>query len=400
MFKSMSIRNKIVSTIALLLLINSGSIFLLVQRAEKKLYSSILNTPKPFTYNYFLGMVLVGDIYTSFLMNKDYPTITSHDSTNDFFQMLHGLRIKILIIFGITVVIGVLISIMLSRSISVPIMQLARETKNVVNGKPGKDMVFPQCPELQVLSDSYKKMREGLLDYEEEKRRLQRVETTKNLAAGIAHEIKNPINTVGLIADYLQTNLSPDNPDKRYEFYKLTENMRSELKRINRIVEGFLRLTRPEKYNFKKENINSIIDYSVSTLEPEVIKHKITVNQNLSSHLPDIKADRDKLNQVFSNLLINAVEAMPRGGEIMIYSGSNDSKKVEIQVSDNGIGIPPENLQKIFSPYYSTKEQGFGLGLSLTHNIIHKHRGKISVSSEKGKGTMFTIQLLVDFADE
>ena len=159
-------------------------------------------------------------------------------------------------------------------------------------------------------------------------------------------------------------------------------------------------LTSPEKYNFKKENINSIIDYSVSTLEPEVIKRKIKVNQKLSSHLPEIKADRDRLNQVFSNLFINAVEAMPRGGEIMIYSGSNGNNKVEIQVSDNGIGIPPENLRKIFSPYYSTKEQGFGLGLSLTHNIIHKHRGKIAVSSEKGKGTMFTIQLPVDFADE
>jgi signal transduction histidine kinase len=400
MFKSMSLRNKIVITVALLLMINSGAIFLLVQGAEKKLYSAMSNTPKPFSYNYYLGMVLVGDIYTSFLMNKDYPTIENHESPHVFFQMLRGLRIKIFIIFGITVVIGILISILLSRSISKPIMQLAQETKNIVNGKPGKDMVFSQFPELQVLADSYKKMREGLLDFEEEKRRLEKVETTKNLAAGIAHEIKNPINTVGLIADYIQTNLSPDNPGKRYEFYKLTENMRSELKRINRIVEGFLRLTRPEKYNFKKQNINSIIDYSVSTLEPEVIKHNITVNQNLSTQLPDIIADTDRLNQVFSNLLINAVEAMPRGGEIMINSGPNDGGKVEIQISDNGIGIPPENLPKIFSPYYSTKEQGFGLGLSLTHNIIHKHHGKIAVSSEKGKGTMFTIQLPVDFADE
>jgi signal transduction histidine kinase len=400
MFKSLSIRNRIVISITVLLLINSGSIFLLIKQAEKKLYNTIATTEKQVLYDYARRKVLVGDIYEILGVNVDYITMENHNSPLELFPTLRGLTIKISIIFGITVVIGVLISIFLSRSISKPIMELAQETKNFVDGKPGKTKEFPQYPELQLLSDSYKKMREGLFDHEEEKRRQERVETTKNLAAGIAHEIKNPINTVGLIADYLQTNLSPDNPGKRYEFYKLTENMRSELKRINRIVEGFLRLTRPEKYNFRREDINSIINYSVSTLEPEVIKHNIKVNQKLAAQLPAIKVDKDRMNQVFSNLLINAVEAMPRGGEIMIFSGTNDGQKVEIQVSDNGIGIPPENLRKIFSPYYSTKEQGFGLGLSLTHNIIHKHRGKIAVSSEKGKGTMFTIQLPVDFTDE
>lgn len=143
MFKSMSIRNKIVLTIALLLLINSGAVFLLVHRAENKLYSSISNTPKPFSYNYYLGMVLVGDIYTSFLMNKDYPTIENHDNTHVFFQMLRGLRINILIIFGITVVIGVLISMLLSRSISKPIMQLAQETKKCCERQTGKRHGIP-----------------------------------------------------------------------------------------------------------------------------------------------------------------------------------------------------------------------------------------------------------------
>lgn len=395
MLKNMCFRNKIMISIGLLLIINSGSILLLINRFENKIYSRVSKNTQPFSYNYYLGMVLVGDIQSSFLMNMDYPVIGSNNDTHDLIFLLRKLRIQILSILGGSVILGVFLSILLSRSISRPIMQLARESKRVADGKLSKSIDLPQCPELQVLTDSYKKMQEGLLEYEEEKSRLKSEEITKNLAAGIAHEIKNPINTVGLIADYLQTNLSPDSSEKRYEFFKLTENMRKELKRINRIVEGFLRLTRPDVYNFKKENINSIINYSVSTLEPEVIKHGIKVHLKLTPSLPYIKADRDRLNQVFSNLLLNAVEALPRGGDISISSGLK-SEKVEIEVLDNGIGIPSENLRKIFNPYYSTKEQGFGLGLSLIHNIIYKHGGKITVSSERGKGTKFTILLPVD----
>lgn len=394
MLKSMCLRNKIMISIGLLLIINSCSIILLLNRFENKIYSTVSNNPRPLSYNYYLGMVLVGNIQNSFLMNMDYPIIGNNNNVHDLIFIVRKLRIQILSILGVTVILGVFLSILLSRSISKPIMQLARDSKRVVDGKLSKSIDLPQCPELRVLIDSYKKMREGLLEYEEEKSRLKSVEITKNLAAGIAHEIKNPINTVGLITDYLQTNLSPDSSEKRYEFFKLTENMRNELKRINRIVEGFLRLTRPDVYNFKKENINSIINYSVSTLEPEVIKHGIKVHLKLTPRLPYIKADRDRLNQVFSNLLLNAVEALPRGGDISISSGSTGDK-IEIEVMDNGIGIPGENLNKIFNTYYSTKEQGFGLGLSLIHNIIYKHGGKIAVSSERGKGTKFTILLPV-----
>jgi len=164
-------------------------------------------------------------------------------------------------------------------------------------------------------------------------------------------------------------------------------------------VEGFLRLTKPDVYTFKNENVNSIIQYNVSTLEPELVRNGVKVLLNYHSSLPLIKADRDRLNQVFSNLIINAIEAMPRGGQIDITTNHQNSN-VEINIADDGIGIEEENLRKIFSPYYSTKNKGFGLGLSLIHSIIHKHQGKISVHSEKGKGARFTILLPVEFSDE
>ena len=176
--------------------------------------------------------------------------------------------------------------------------------------------------------------------------------------------------------------------------------MKDQLKRINRIVEGFLRLTKPSVYNFKPEDINSLIRDTVTLYEPEIIKEGVQIHMELGADLPSVKVDRDKLNQVFSNLILNAIEALPRGGDITISSTRSNSKTVEVNVSDTGIGIGNENLNNIFSPYYTTKKQGFGLGLSLTHNIIHKHRGRITVSSEKGVGTRFTIQLPVESLDE
>jgi hypothetical protein len=235
-------------------------------------------------------------------------------------------------------------------------------------------------------------MQRELKEINEEKSRLESVEITKNLAAGIAHEIKNPINTVGLIVDYLQTNLSPDVPEKRYEFYKLSENLKKEIKRINKIVEGFLRLTKPTVYSFALENLNELVREGVSTLEPEMAKNGVKAGLQLDPDLPLVRADGDKLAQAISNLLLNAVEALPRGGEITAATRLVDGRAV-VSISDNGIGIPPENIAKIFNPYFTTKKQGFGLGLSIAQDIVHKHEGKLTVSSERGRGTQFVVYL-------
>jgi len=399
MFSKLCVRERVLLTVVIVLIISSGTIFFLIDRMEREVYSSSSGFEPLFFYNYFSGMVLTGDIHNSFMLNKDYPLIDKNNDSMSFLSSIHRLKIQILVVFGLSLIAGIVLSVIASRGITRPIMQLIHASKNVNNCKIEGGLKSPKCAELRILTESFKKMHENVLEYEEEKSRLESVEITKNLAAGIAHEIKNPINTVGLIADYLQANLSPDDPEKRYEFYKLSENMKNELKRINRIVEGFLRLTKPGGYNFKKEDINSIIQYNVSILEQELIRHGIKIHLNFNSALPAVKVDRDRLNQVFSNLILNAIEAMPRGGDITITT-EPDGEKVSIQVSDNGFGIPQEDIRKVFNPYFSTKEQGFGLGLTLIQDIIHNHKGRIAVQSEKGKGTDFTILLPVDFSNE
>jgi signal transduction histidine kinase len=403
MKRMLCIRSKMMIPVLVVLVVSAGAALLLIWRMEERISSSGHASGSGVSYNYMEGVTLTGDLYSNYILNKqfpeEFPQMTGVQFSLDSATALHRLRNNIAMVFGFSLILGIFLTVTTSRSISRPIMQLVDASRKLQNHTLGNDALHPKCKELQMLSNSFKSMQEDLVEYEEEKSRLESVEITKNLAAGIAHEIKNPINTVGLITDYLQTNLSPDEPEKRYEFFKLSENMKNELKRINRIVEGFLRLTKPDVYTFKNENVNSIIQYNVSTLEPELVRHGIKVLLNYHSSLPLIKADRDRLNQVFSNLIINAIEAMPRGGQIDITTNHQNSN-VEINIADDGIGIEEENLRKIFSPYYSTKNKGFGLGLSLIHSIIHKHQGKISVHSEKGKGTRFTILLPVEFSDE
>jgi signal transduction histidine kinase len=396
----MSIKLRIVVPVLVILLLYTGGILLLEHRIEKRLISLQINYTQPLPFNSFLSMILFGDTRSSLMMNRVYSVINHDENINNVSAMIRKMRYQVLMVFGFLIVIGTTLALLIARSISKPIMELAKLSKDIARGDISNTLESSKNSEFKVLADSFKNIQQGLLEYEEQKSRDEEVAITKHLAAGIAHEIKNPINTVGLITDYIQTNLSPDDPEKRYEFYQLSESMKNELKRINRIVEGFLRLTKPDIYNFQQEDINRIIKDGVSVFEPEIIKQGINLTLNLDDTLPPIRVDRDKLNQVISNLIINAVEAMPRGGDLTITSEMHDDDRIRIEIADTGIGIPREVKSKIFSPYYSTKKQGFGLGLSLIHNIIQKHRGKINVSSEKGEGAKFEILLPVRAENE
>lgn len=399
LFRTLCIRERVIIAIVIVLMISSGTILYFINAAEKKIYSSSADSEPIFFHDYFSDIVFTGDIRSSFLLRRDFLANDKNIDSIKMLSIVHRLKNQVIIIFGVSLALGIALALLTSRGITRPIMRLVHASKNMTNGNVEEEITTSNCTELQILTESFKKMRTSLQDYEDEESRRRSVEITKNLAAGIAHEIKNPINTVGLITDYLQTNLSPDDPEKRYEFYKLSENMKSELKRINRIVEGFLRITKPDVYSFAEEDINSIIQHSASILEQEIVRQGIELDMKLNPSLPQINVDRERLTQVFSNLILNAIEAMPRGGKLTISTSLEDGQG-RIQFSDNGIGIPQEDIKNIFSPYFTTKKQGFGLGLALIHDIVHKHRGKILVKSEKGRGTDFIIYLPVHEEDE
>lgn len=393
----MSIRNRLLIIIFVVVLINGAGFLFVTYSCERRAARNNNSNDEEFlTVEYLQKMMFQGGMYSGFMIPGNY-TIASRFGNNllanqNLMSMFKELRSQFVFFFLASIIIGLLVSEITARKILNPLNEIANVSNEIAKGNYNVEIKEAKTPELRRIVDSFRIMKNGLAEFEEEKERTESIEITKTLAAGIAHEIKNPINTVGLIVDYLQKNLNPEDPKKSYEFYKLTENMKNELKRINRIVEGFLRLTKPDVYNFKKSNVNSVIKETVSVLEPEAIKQNVRIKLELCNTIPSVYIDRDRMNQVFSNLIINSIEAMPRGGVITI-STDKIQDGVVIVIKDTGIGIEKDNIRKIFSPYYTTKKQGFGLGLSLIHGIISRHRGKIFVSSEVGKGTEFTIML-------
>ena len=389
MFSKTCIRNKIIGIILFLIITNIVGIYLICITMENNEIIAKAKSISPLSYDYFMGMELTGDMRNSFLLNRDYPVIVKNSDISTSLQIIHKLHQKLLLLFIASGIVGIAIALYVARSISRPILKIAHSYKD------GPDLIndhqISGCKELDLLAKSFTKMQQDLIEQEEEKSRQESVELTKTLAAAIAHEIKNPVNTIGLTIDYIETNLSPNDSQKRYEFYKMFENMKKELARINKIVEGFLRLTVPDRLDFKNLNINEIIKGVKTDLEPNLIKNNISLNLVLENSINPILADEDKLKIVFSNLIINAIEAMPRGGEIKIKTMNIDERRIRIDIIDNGIGIEENEISKIFKPYYTTKKQGFGLGLPLILSIVQKHDGRLTVSSKKGNGTTFSI---------
>jgi signal transduction histidine kinase len=397
--KRLCIRNKMLIALLALIVIDMGVLFLLERRAEHVIHQNQKRFSEIMDPDSLLAILMTGNLRSDFMLIGNGPRFQEDSMTNVSLGIMRTFRNQLYLVFGVSLALGIGLTFYFSRILSRPIAQLAEGWEELGLGAR-KSRFLPDCVKLQALSHAMEKMKCNILEKEREKSRQKSVELTKNLAAGIAHEIKNPINTVGLTIDYLQSNLSPEDPEKRYEFFKLSDNLKHELGRINRVVDSFMRLTKPNVFSFNQEDINAIVRDAVMLFENEIAKDGVQLHAELDPEIPPLKIDRDKMNQVFYNLIINAIEAMPRGGEISLKSRQADRNTVEVGVFDNGIGIPDEDIEGIFSPYFTTKKQGFGLGLSMIQNIIHRHHGRITVTSQKGVGTQFIIQLPVDFNDK
>ena len=209
------------------------------------------------------------------------------------------------------------------------------------------------------------------------------------MAAGIAHEINNPLAGILLFS----TNLRKKVPEEGNIREGLDVIIR-ETQRCKGIIQGLLEFSRDKEPKKVLANMNDIIERALSILENEFRLHHITVEKNLSIEMPESMLDVSQMQQVFTNLLMNAMEAIQEDGVIKIKSHMTPDKNTErIEIEDSGCGIPPDQIAKIFEPFFSTKKNGTGLGLAVSYGIIQKHRGSIRVSSQPNQGTRFTIEI-------
>lgn len=228
-----------------------------------------------------------------------------------------------------------------------------------------------------------------MTDAERLEKRLSEVTT---LAGGLVHEIRNPLSTANLNLQLLQEDWQDPQSQKEQRALKKIQTVRREVQRLDRILEDFLGFVKAGKPERKRININTVLAEVVEFVESDAERKGIQVRTFYDRALPDSLLDDGLLKQAFLNILVNAQQAMPEGGDLMIRTSEADGL-IEIDITDTGTGIADEALRRIFEVYYSTKTGGTGLGLPTTRRIIEGHDGEITIQSEEGKGTNVRVAL-------
>ena len=230
-------------------------------------------------------------------------------------------------------------------------------------------------------------------ELEEQLRQAEKSAVIGRLGSAIAHEIRNPLNYINLTLDHLRSKFAPEDTEKSVTFTKLITQIKSEVARINQQISDFLNYSRPANVNPKPVDARHVIEDSLRIVEAQASENEIRIAVVEHENVPKIMADPEFLRSVFNNLFINAVQAMGNEGGNLNVKISPDDGFVRFEISDTGIGIPEENVSKIFEPYFSTKETGTGLGLAIVQKIVDVHNGTIDVQSNNGAGTKFTVRL-------
>ncbi len=213
------------------------------------------------------------------------------------------------------------------------------------------------------------------------------------LGSAIAHEIRNPLNYINLTLDHLRAKFTPETAEKKASFEKLTAQLKAEVARINNQITDFLNYSRPLKLDLQPIEARRVIENSLRIIEPQAAEQNIKIGLVMREDIPKILGDAQVLRSVFSNLFINALQAMETSGGNLCITVSQEDGFVKIEVADKGVGISQKNLDKIFEPYFSTKETGTGLGLAIVKKIVDDHNGLIEVESNLNEGTKFTVRL-------
>ncbi|HET7824531.1 MAG TPA: ATP-binding protein [Anaeromyxobacter sp.] len=304
-------------------------------------------------------------------------------------ERAEGQTVLLIVIYSLIAAgIGVAAAL-LSQRLLAPIQTLTEGVKAVAAGDLTRKVEVRSEDEIGLLAREFNAMAASLDRQREELRRAERLATVGRISAQITHEIRNPLNAIGLNAELLEE-LVAGSASK--EAVQLVQAISREVDRLNGVAEEYLRFAKPPRQQLALHDIGEMLGSLLDFLAPEAAAARIDVRRELPPGLPSVRGDAAQLRAVFLNLLRNSREAMPGGGVVTVRARHADGA-VEVSVRDTGGGIPPGDLPRIFEAFYSTKERGTGLGLAFVQQVVKEHGGTIRCESELGGGTAFTIRL-------
>ncbi len=305
-------------------------------------------------------------------------------------------RIVLLIATTGAIVIFAVLVIVLGVMVRQPMLELQEKISRVSNGELDVRVSFAgRNDDIGDLGRNFNRMVEQLRESREEIQRLHQTQMSRaehlatlgELAAGLAHEIRNPLAGIAGVIDVLGSHLPESTPAR-----DVLEEVKQEIGHINRIVSDLLETARPKPPDFRLSDLNATAEHAVIFARQQALSKPIAIELTRCEELPPVDHDSRQIHQVLLNLLLNAIQAIEGPGWVRVEVGRRDGA-AEVRVADNGRGIAPENLGNIFRPFFTTKGDGTGLGLSLARRIVEDHGGAIEVSSRPGHGSEFTVVL-------
>ncbi len=285
---------------------------------------------------------------------------------------------------------------MLAYLVQRPMVELQEKIGQVSDGNLDVSVSFSRRnDEIGDLGRKFNHMMLQLRESREEIERLHRTQMSRaehlatlgELATGLAHEIRNPLAGIAGVIEIVSRDLPPTSPARA-----VIKDVRLEIAQINRIVTDLLETARPHPPQIRLSNLNTTVEHAVMLARQQVLSKPIKIELQKAPDLPEVEHDSDQIHQVLLNLLLNAVQAVTGAGTVNVDIRSQDGF-ASVMVSDTGRGISPQHFSNIFRPFYTTKGNGTGLGLSLARRIVEEHHGRIEVNSVVGKGSKFTVLL-------
>jgi two-component system sensor histidine kinase HydH len=257
----------------------------------------------------------------------------------------------------------------------VPVALSASTLRDEDGGRSGAVVLFQDLSEVE--------------DLKERVEREKHLASLGRLAAGVAHEVRNPLSSLKGFAQFLRSRFTPGSREERY-----ADIMIEEVERLDRVVQELLDFARPVEPDRKPSDPNAVIEDALALLSEDAAFSKVNIVRRLGSDVPKVLVDPQQIRQALLNVLLNGLEAMEEGGELVVSTATvADGSRVAITVSDTGPGLTADEVDRLFEPFYTTKDSGTGLGLTIVARVLEQNKGTIAVSSEKGTGTVVTIEL-------